>query len=97
MIVKLVASRFLLGVNDMVNLHMSDLILMMDFSSYSILSAITLNDMLDCAIIEGAFNAVSFTEFIARVVECAESEFVLVMNNCAIHKSQEVRDIIKAR
>ena len=71
----------------------------MNFVRYSILSTITVNDMIDCAIINDAwhYNAASFIEFVARIVEYEKSESVLIMNNDAIHKSQEVHDIIKSR
>ena len=57
----------------------------------------SLDGILDCAIIEGAFNAEKFIEFITVIANRVEPGSVLVMDNCSIHKSQEVREIVESR
>lgn len=69
--------------------------------SYSILPAISLNGMLYCEIVEGAFNTELFTKFIEGLLEhmnpFPEPNSVIVMDNCAIHKAPEIRELIESR
>ncbi|KLO04995.1 hypothetical protein SCHPADRAFT_839921, partial [Schizopora paradoxa] len=68
---------------------------------YSILPAITLDGIIECTIIEGSFNTERFTSFIKDLVlkmsPFPAPKSVIVMDNCAIHKAQEIRDIIEER
>ncbi len=69
--------------------------------SYSILPAITLDGMIECSIIEGSFNTERFTSFIEDVLlkmnPFPERNSVIVMDNCAIHKAPEIREMIEDR
>lgn len=68
---------------------------------YSILPAISLNGMLDCTVLEGSFNATSFTAFIRGLLDHMQPwpapNSVVVMDNCTIHKSPELRELIESR
>jgi hypothetical protein len=68
---------------------------------YSVLPAMSLDGILDVKIIEGSFDSDSFSRFIDGLL-CHMSPFpgpnsVIVMDNCRIHKSDVVRDMIEAR
>lgn len=70
-------------------------------ASYSILPAITLDGMIECMIIEGSFNTERFTSFIKdlllKMAPFPAPKSVIVMDNCAIHKAPEIRDLIEER
>ncbi len=69
--------------------------------SYSILPAITLDGIIECKIVEGSFNTESFMGFIkdllAKMQPFPSPKSVIVMDNCAIHKAPEIRELIKSR
>ena len=67
---------------------------------YSILPAISLDGILDVKIIEGSFDSDSFVRFIDGLL-CHMSPFpgpnsVIMMDNCRIHKSDLVHEMIEA-
>ena len=68
---------------------------------YSVLPAISLDGMLECIIIEGSFNANSFAAFVDSLLDSMQPwparNSVIVMDNCSIHKSDRVRDLIETR
>lgn len=68
---------------------------------YSVLPAISLNGILDVKIIEGSFDSDSFARFIDGLLYHMNPfpgpNSVIVMDNCRIHKSDLVREIIEAR
>ena len=68
---------------------------------YSILPAITMDGIIECKIVEGSFNTDLFLEFIEDLVEKMQpfpsSKSVVIMDNCAIHKAPEVREMIEER
>ena len=65
---------------------------------YSVLPAISLDGMLECVIIEGLFNANSFAAFVDSLLDSMQPwparNSVVIMDNCSIHKSDEVRQLI---
>ena len=71
------------------------------FISYSILFEILLNEIIDCMIIEGSYNVELFTSFIKGLLnhcqQFSSARFVIVMNNCSIHKSPQIRELIEFR
>ncbi len=68
---------------------------------YSILPAITLDGIIECMIVEGSFNTELFTQFIEDLLGSMQpfpaAKSVIVMDNCAIHKAQQIRDLIESR
>ena len=57
--------------------------------------------MVDCMVVQGTFNTILFTEFISGLLD-KMNPFpllwsVIVMDNCAIHKSPEIRELIESR
>ncbi len=68
---------------------------------YSILPAITLDGIIECAIVEGSFNTERFTSFIKdlilKMAPYPAPKSVIVMDNCAIHKAPEIRELIEER
>lgn len=54
--------------------------------------------MLHCKIVEGSFNTELFTDFIrlllSRMQPFPAPNSVIVMDNCRIHKAQEIIDLI---
>lgn len=68
---------------------------------YSVLPAISLNGILDVKIIEGSFDSDSFARFIDGLLYHMNPfpgpSSVIVMDNCHIHKSDLVREIVEAR
>ena len=68
---------------------------------YSVLPAISLNGMLHCTIREGSFDTASFTAFISDLLDHMQPwptlNSVVVMDNCKIHKSPEIRKLIESR
>ncbi|KLO15582.1 hypothetical protein SCHPADRAFT_824468, partial [Schizopora paradoxa] len=71
------------------------------YERYSILPAITLDGIIECLIIEGSFNTERFVQFIEDLLPkmnpFPEPNSVIVMDNCIIHKSPEIRDLIESR
>ena len=68
---------------------------------YSVLPTITCEGMLDCAIVEGSFNAALFMKFISGLLDKMNSfsdpPSVIVMNNCVIHKAPEIRELVESQ
>ncbi|KZT61242.1 hypothetical protein CALCODRAFT_427958, partial [Calocera cornea HHB12733] len=66
-----------------------------------VLPALSLDGVLCLKIVEGSFDTLSFMEF----VECClvnmnpfpNQNSVLVMDNCRIHKSDLIREMVEAR
>ena len=71
------------------------------YSRYSILPAISLDGILDCLIVEGAYNSELFMAFIDSLLEKMQPfpgpNSVIVMDNCAIHKAPEIRERIESK
>jgi hypothetical protein len=68
---------------------------------YSVLPAICLDGILTVKILEGSFDSDSFAGFINGLL-CHMNPFpgpnsVVVMDNCSIHKSDLVCEMIEAR
>ena len=57
--------------------------------------------MVDCIVVQGAFNTILFTEFISGLLDKMNPfplpQSVIVMDNCTIHKSPEIRELIESR
>jgi hypothetical protein len=70
-------------------------------SRYSVLPAISLEGILTVKIIEGSFDSDSFARFIDSLLDHMNPfpgpNSVVVMDNCRIHKSDHVRDMIEMR
>ena len=68
---------------------------------YSVLPAVSTTGMLDCTIVEGSFNTTLFTAFIRDLLDHMQPwpapNSVVVMDNCVIHKSPEIRELIESR
>ena len=68
---------------------------------FSVLPAISLDGMIDCIVVEGAFNTELFTTFIERLLNkmnpFSSLQSVLIMDNCSIHKVLEICKLIKSR
>lgn len=68
---------------------------------YSILPALSLDGILACEIIEGSFTKSTFTEFIDGLLDQMNPfpgpNSVLVMDNCRIHKSELMLEMIEER
>lgn len=68
---------------------------------YSILPALSLDGILHVNIIEGSFTTVKFYSFIEGLLETMNPypgpNSVVIMDNCAIHKSDMITDLIKER
>jgi hypothetical protein len=66
---------------------------------YSILPALSLDGILHLSIVQGSFNYESFTEFIEGLLMQMNPfpgpNSVIVMDNCRIHKSPLVLDMIR--
>ena len=62
---------------------------------------LSLDGILDVKIIEGSFNTESFKDFIDGLLDHMNpflgQNSVIVMDNCRIHRSQAIRDMIKER
>ena len=65
------------------------------------LPAISLDGILDVRIIEGSFDSDSFSRFIDGLLDHMNpfpgANSVIVMDNCRIHQSKRVCEIIEAR
>ncbi|KAF9644062.1 hypothetical protein BDM02DRAFT_1230114, partial [Thelephora ganbajun] len=68
---------------------------------YSVLPTISLSGILDVKIIEGSFDSDSFARFINGLLYHMNPflgpNSVIVMDNCCIHKSDLVCEIIETR
>jgi hypothetical protein len=70
-------------------------------SRYLILPALSLDGIIHCDIVEGSFNSDKFITFIKVLVNSRATNAypdvnsVIVMDNCAIHKHPEVRELIE--
>ena len=57
--------------------------------------------MLDCMVVEGSFNTELFITFIKNLIDKMQPfplpNSVIIMDNCAIHKAPEIRELIEAR
>ena len=68
---------------------------------YSVLPALTLDGMIALDIIEGSYNTKRFKKFICGLLD-QMNEFpgpssVVVMDNCQIHKSMDITNMIYER
>ena len=65
---------------------------------YSVLPALSLEGIIHLSIIQGSFNYETFTEFIEGLLATMNPfpgpNLVIVMDNCRIHKSELVLDMI---
>ena len=68
---------------------------------YSIFPTISLNGIIECKIVKGSFNgdlSYSFIEgLLDKMLPFPASNSVIVMDNCAIHKGPEIRELIEQR
>ena len=68
---------------------------------FSVLPTISLDSMIDCMVVEGAFNTKLFTTFIEGLLDKMNPfpslQFVLIMDNCSIHKVPEIHKLIESR
>ena len=57
--------------------------------------------MIECVVVEGSFNTELFMDFIRNLLSKMQPfpnpNSVIVMDNCAIHKAPEIRELIEAR
>ena len=72
------------------------------FTRFSVLPALSLTEgILHCDIIEGAFDADMFYVFIDQLLDRMQPHpapnSVVVMDNCRIHKSQAILDLITSQ
>lgn len=69
--------------------------------SYSLLPALSLDGIIYSTIKEGSFDGSAFTDFITNLLEVMQPypapNSVLVMDNCAIHKVEGIRELVEAR
>jgi hypothetical protein len=69
---------------------------------FSVLPALSLTEgIMHCDIIEGAFDSSSFLVFIERLLDRMQPypapNSVIVMDNCRIHKSEDILELIESR
>ncbi|QRV83797.1 DDE superfamily endonuclease [Ceratobasidium sp. AG-Ba] len=68
---------------------------------YSVLPALSLNGIEALDIVKGSFTAETFKNFIAKLLDKMNpyplDNSIIVMDNCRIHKSTEITDMITAR
>lgn len=68
---------------------------------YSILPAISLDGIIECMIVEGSFNTEIFMRFIEDLLDKMQPfpapKSVIIMDNCAIHKAPEIRELVEGR
>lgn len=69
--------------------------------SYSLLPALSLDGILHLSIVEGSFTTATFSEFIEgllnRMSPFPAQNSVIIMDNCRIHKSELIREMIEER
>ncbi len=66
------------------------------------LPALSVDGILECAVVKGSFNKILFKEFIQTQLLPVMNPFpgrhsVLVMDNCRIHKADEIADLCNLR
>jgi len=69
------------------------------FTRFSVLPALSLTEgILHCDVVEGAFDAEMFYTSIDCLLDCMQPyptpNSVVIMDNCHIHKSQAILDLI---
>jgi hypothetical protein len=68
---------------------------------FSVLPAMSLNGIIHCDIVEGAFDTELFYTFISRLLDVMQPfpapNSVIVMDNCRIHKHPEILELIESR
>lgn len=68
---------------------------------YSVLPALSLDGILSVNIIEGSFTYETFADFIEGLLDqmnpFPQPNSVIIMDNCRIHKSPDVLDMIVER
>lgn len=69
---------------------------------FSVLPALSLTEgIMHCDIIEGAFDSSTFLVFIERLLDRMQPypapNSVIVMDNCRIHKSEAILELIESR
>jgi hypothetical protein len=68
---------------------------------YSVLPALSLDGILHLKIVEGSFTGPLFQQFVCGLLDAMnpfpEPNSVLVMDNAAIHRSPNVREMVEAR
>ncbi|KAI4518010.1 hypothetical protein K523DRAFT_223592, partial [Schizophyllum commune Tattone D] len=67
---------------------------------YSILPALTLDGYIACRVVEGSVDGDEFFDFIITDVlpqmnPYPQPRSVLILDNCAIHKSQALRQVVE--
>ena len=71
------------------------------YAIYSMLPAMSLDSILYVDIMEGSYNTASFTAFIGALLNqmkpFPEPNSVIIMDNCRIHKSPDILDMITAQ
>lgn len=76
----------------------SQIVMNLAVSRYSVLPAMSLSGILAVDIREGSFTKASFKEFVEKLLTQMQNypkpNSVIIMDNCRIHKSQEVLDMI---
>ena len=69
--------------------------------SYSVLPALSLDGIISVSIVQGSFNYDSFGDFIDGLLDSMSpfpgQNSVIIMNNCRIHKCEEVLERIIER
>ncbi|KAH7323301.1 hypothetical protein B0J17DRAFT_582197 [Rhizoctonia solani] len=79
----------------------AQLSLFVENSEFSILPALSLSGFLYMDIVEGSFTSRSFCSFIKGLLDVMTPypgpNSVIVMDNCNIHKNQEILEMIEAR
>ena len=60
-----------------------------------------MNGIIDCTIVEGSFNGERFYSFIDGLLDHMQPfpapNSVIIMDNCAIHKGLEIRELVESR
>jgi hypothetical protein len=68
---------------------------------YSVLPALTLNGIIALDIVEGSYNTKRFKKFVQGLLDQMNvfpgPSSVIVMDNCRIHKSKDITDMIYER
>ena len=66
---------------------------------FSVLPTISLDSMIDYMVVKRAFNTELFTTFIEGLLDKMNPflslQSVLIMDNCAIHKSETLREVVE--
>jgi DDE superfamily endonuclease len=73
----------------------------LSFLRFSVLPAISLDGFLHCEIVEGSFRSETFALFIQNLLDHMQPfpgpNSVIVMDNCRIHKTPFIQELIQAR